>query len=428
MLEIILDLINYLRKQGVSCSLAETLDFFYALGEVKQPLNFTNFKNIAKTTLAKTFEQQKILDDVFSFLLIEDYNLNLSIFKDKGEDIGDLGLPSGQLGQTDSLYFLLRIKSTDELKKLLEAEENWSEDLKEFLTKAKRKINWYENLYNLEKKFGKEIRQETEQELEKYLIYFFKRKTIKNTPLSTAVDLTEKSLLEIDPLEKALLESYLKKIAKSLAWKKSYRKKLAKAGVFNGPNTLRASLKTGGIPLNIFAHKYKLKPAEIIVLLDVSGSMADYSSFFLKFTYHIASRFQKINLFLFVDKVTEVTFLLKLPYQEFIKALEKEKLSYTGFSDYSRTFKEFLQNRPKLLGREKILIILGDGKNNWKDSGVEYLEEIKKRVKKIFWLTPLSPEERLKNDCVLNEYQPFIDKLFLCRSLKDIQKFYRELF
>ncbi|WP_162485063.1 VWA domain-containing protein [Carboxydothermus hydrogenoformans] len=430
MMEPLLDFINYLRRQGITCSLAETIDFFNALSALERPLTIQNFKNIVKITLAKTPEQQKILDDIFSYLLIEDYNLNLPTLKDKGEDAGDLGLPSGQIGNEESLYFLLRINNEEAIKKLLGSQENWSAEIKEFLANVKRKINWYENLYKIEKEFGIDVRKLTEEELEKYLVYLYKNKNqnFKTKPLQTTLDLTEKDLLEIDPLEKAVLDGYLKKIAQNLAWKKSYRKKLARRGVFNGPNTFRLTLKTGGVPTQIVCHQYKLKPAEIILLLDISGSMADYSSFFLKFTYHIAARFQKINLFLFVDKVTDVTNLLNLPYREFIETLEKEKLSYTGFSDYRRAFLEFLQNKPKLLNRQKVLIILGDAKNNWQDSGAEYLKEIKKRVKKIFWLTPLTMEETSKTDCVIHEYKPFIDKIFLCRSLKDIEKFYRDLF
>ena len=426
MLELILDFINYLRSQGVSCSLAETLDFIKALNNLKEPLTFNNFKNITKITLGKTPEQQKIIEDIFSYLLIEDYNLKLPAFKDKGDDVGDLGLPSGQLGQTESLYFLLRINDEEGIKTILKAQENWSEDLKEFLTKAKRKVNWFENFYRLEKELGSDLRKQTEEELEKYLIYLYKKKNTGKIPLNTSMELAEKNLLEIDPLEKQVLDSYLRKIAQNLAWKKSYRRKITKNGEFNGPNTLRSSLKTGGLPAQIIYHKHKLKPAELIVLLDISGSMADYSSFFLKFTYHLAARFSKINLFLFVDKVTEVTSLLTIPYPEFIASLEKEKLSYTGFSDYKRAFLEFLENKPKLLNKQKSLIILGDAKNNWQDAGADYLKEIRKRVKKVYWLTPVSFAEALKTDCVLNEYKPFIDKIFLCRSLKDIERFYRE--
>ncbi|MFX8719848.1 VWA domain-containing protein, partial [Acinetobacter baumannii] len=63
--------------------------------------------------------------------------------------------------------------------------------------------------------------------------------------------------------------------------------------------TIRASLATGGLPLDLIQRRRRRPPLRRIVLLDASGSMSLYTSVFLRFVHGILDHFREAEAFLF---------------------------------------------------------------------------------------------------------------------------------
>ena len=90
-----------------------------------------------------------------------------------------------------------------------------------------------------------------------------------------------------------------------LTSKRRHRRK----GPLDFRHTVRRSLSTGGVPIDPrYKHPRPAKP-EIIVVADISGSVASFARFTLHLVYAISSQFSKVRAFVFVDGVDEVTHL-----------------------------------------------------------------------------------------------------------------------
>src|SRR5262249_59290469 len=71
--------------------------------------------------------------------------------------------------------------------------------------------------------------------------------------------------------------------------------------------TVRRPLAQGGVPAERkFRHPHPSRP-EIMVVADISGSVASFARFTLQFVYAMASQFSKVRSWVFIDGIDEVT-------------------------------------------------------------------------------------------------------------------------
>src|SRR5207247_10478560 len=75
--------------------------------------------------------------------------------------------------------------------------------------------------------------------------------------------------------------------------------------------TLRGSLRTGGDIIDIRRLGRIDKPAPIVALLDISGSMSEYTRLFLHFLHAITDARKRVSVFLFGTRLTNVTRALR---------------------------------------------------------------------------------------------------------------------
>ena len=180
-----------------------------------------------------------------------------------------------------------------------------------------------------------------------------------------------------------------------LALKFKKQIKYSNKGNLNLRKTIRKSIQSGGVLQNIiFKPKNKKKP-KLVILCDISGSMALYSLFGLTLLYGMVSRFNSIKSFVFIDGITEVTKDIKKLKKNEIESFLKNWNNYVkhdGHSDYSRTFEELVEEIKKSNSNYKCLIVIGDARNNYRDIDDRLVNEVGRLFKNIYWLNP----ERLK--------------------------------
>src|SRR5258708_40198112 len=70
---------------------------------------------------------------------------------------------------------------------------------------------------------------------------------------------------------------------------------------------LRGPLRTGGDIIDIHRLGRIDKPAPIVALLDISGSMSEYTRLFLHFLHAITDARKRVSVFLFGTRLTNVT-------------------------------------------------------------------------------------------------------------------------
>lgn len=215
-------------------------------------------------------------------------------------------------------------------------------------------------------------------------------------------------------------------LARLLAARLEVRRRRAHRGSIDVRKTLRASMSTGGVPIDLVRRKPRPGRPELVVLCDVSGSVAGFSQFTLQLVYALRQQFSKVRVFAFVDTVDEVTEFFDGPDLDFTTAV-REMLSQArlitrdGHSDYGHAFAGFASDHLDALTRRGALLILGDGRNNYHDPKLEALTEMVDATRHAYWLNPEASLNWDTGDSVATTYAGVID-MHECRNATQLGK------
>lgn len=99
-------------------------------------------------------------------------------------------------------------------------------------------------------------------------------------------------------------------LARKLATRLAARRRRAARGQIDIRRTLRRSLSTGGVPLRPAYRRHRPARPEIVLLCDVSGSVAGFANFTMLLVQAMRDQFSKVRVYAFVNRVDEVTHLV----------------------------------------------------------------------------------------------------------------------
>lgn len=229
--------------------------------------------------------------------------------------------------------------------------------------------------------------------------------------------------------EEGMVHQALRQMGNTLAAHRGLRKKKAHRGTLRVSSLFKEMVRGNGCVYHLEYEAYVLKHPELIVMCDVSNSVAPFSQFLLYLCQRIKSRFRKVRLFLFIDGIWDITHEEWMTTGDsMIEIRSWGRKHSSGFTDYGKVFKEFAQNvLPKLSTRGTVLI-LGDGRNNFRPAQSDYLQEIKDKVKHIYWLNPLDEKDWTQPDNLMSEYRKYCTQVFPCRTLNELWQISRKVF
>lgn len=231
--------------------------------------------------------------------------------------------------------------------------------------------------------------------------------------------------------EMAQLERALRPLSRKLAVRLARKRRRRRRGPVDLRHTLRRSLSTGGVPLDLrFKPPRPAKP-EIFVIADVSGSVASFARFTLHLVHAISSQFSKVRSFVFVDGLDEVTRLfegVEDPADAVARInAEADVIAFDGHSDYGRALVTFHGLFAKDLTKRSTVLILGDARNNYHQSHAEVLADVHFRAKAVYWLNPEPTSYWNSGDSIVAQYAPYCDRVIECRTLRQLEAFVGEL-
>jgi hypothetical protein len=173
--------------------------------------------------------------------------------------------------------------------------------------------------------------------------------------------------------------------------------------------TMRASLQTGGVPIELRYRPQRPRRPEIFVLCDVSTSVTSASTFFLSVLHALHDSFRKLRSFVFIERISEVTevFERERDFRAASEAVSKDAgvADISGYTDYGRVWTEFLTEIEDELHPRATVIVLGDARTNGRPPRDDVFEAITARAGRTFWL---NPEPRLYwnyGDSVIAAYE-----------------------
>ncbi|MGZ5396935.1 MAG: vWA domain-containing protein, partial [Mycobacterium sp.] len=188
------------------------------------------------------------------------------------------------------------------------------------------------------------------------------------------------------------MQRVVKPLARTLATRLAARRRRSRRGEIDLRKTLRKSMSTGGVPIDVVLKKPHPARPELVVLCDVSGSVAGFSHFTLMLVHALRQQFSRVRVFAFIDTTDEVTELFgpDADLAVAVQRITREAGVYTrdGHSDYGHAFASFMNTWPNVLSPRSSLLVLGDGRNNYRNPELELLAHMVNSSRHAHWLNP----------------------------------------
>ncbi len=195
--------------------------------------------------------------------------------------------------------------------------------------------------------------------------------------------------------------------------------------------TLHLAMGTGGVPFRLATEPARPPKPDIVVLCDMSGSVAAFSRFTLDLLVAMDSRLSRLRVFSFVDGLAEITGVVGEARSAGRRLGAREAASgairHSGSSDYGFVLREFESVYAHQLSRRSVVLVVGDARTNYGDPAVAALAEIGERAGRVYWLNPEPRRYWNDGDSVIGRYAPYCAQVEECRTLGQIADFVRSL-
>ncbi|MEY3823887.1 MAG: hypothetical protein RL628_1995 [Actinomycetota bacterium] len=286
--------------------------------------------------------------------------------------------PGRPVGGTYYLYRTLRNLDLDNmLQKLMEASK---QEVGGELTALEERLEKDEYESRIDQ-FKKEIEAEIRRRLVADRGAEAMAKTLRK-PLPEDVEFMHASRDEMQALKKSLYP-LTRKLAARLARKRRHGRK----GPLDFRNTVRHSLSYGGTPAEPKFKQPRPSKPELMVVADISGSVAAFARFTLMLVYAIQGQFSKVRSFVFIDGIDEVTEFFK-GTDDISEAIhrvntEADVVWVDGHSDYGHAFEVFWDKYGKDVGPKTTVLFLGDARNNYHASQAWVIKEIRSKARQV---------------------------------------------
>ncbi|MFB7408453.1 VWA domain-containing protein [Streptomyces sp. NPDC056202] len=220
------------------------------------------------------------------------------------------------------------------------------------------------------------------------------------------------------------LRRTVRPLARKLATRLAARRRRASRGEIDLRRTLRRSLSTGGVPVRPVLRRRPPRRPELVLLCDVSGSVAGFAQFTMLLVQALHDQFSRVRVFAFVNRVDEVTGLIArgaadpAGLGDRILA-EAELTGWHGQSDYGTALGEFADRYAGALGPRTVVFVLGDARTNGSDPNLAALKTIADRARRVHWLNPEQPSLWGTGDSVAPAYADLVE-MRPCRNARQL--------
>jgi hypothetical protein len=195
--------------------------------------------------------------------------------------------------------------------------------------------------------------------------------------------------------ERALVRSLLSRLALRGPRRRSRRTRAAHRGrVHDMRGTLRASLRHGGDPVQRCWREPRLAERPMVLVVDVSGSMAPYARILLQYVQAAVAARRRVEAFAFGTRLTRLTH--ELAGRDVDRALARATAAVVDLGGGTRigdSLAELNRAHGRRLGRGAVVVLLSDG---WDRGEPELLSaemaRLRRSAHRLVWLNPLAAD------------------------------------
>lgn len=229
--------------------------------------------------------------------------------------------------------------------------------------------------------------------------------------------------LRAGPAELAAMRAIVQPLARRLAATARRRRRPNRAGKLDVRRTMRRAIATGGVPIDPAWHRRSRPRPKLLVLCDVSGSVAEFAKFTLSLLHALHAELPRLRSFVFADGVAEVTDLVESSPGVIDTRLLLARPGVVrgdGHSDYGAVLRQFMDEQAGGLSRDCLLIICGDARANYRPERAGLLRALRGRVRAVHWLNPEPAADWDTTDSRMRAYRPYCDSVTEVRTLRQL--------
>ncbi|HEY2356923.1 MAG TPA: VWA domain-containing protein [Phenylobacterium sp.] len=225
----------------------------------------------------------------------------------------------------------------------------------------------------------------------------------------------------IDPVDLAMMQALVKRMAKRLADRYSRRRHTSNKGHLDVRKTLRKSMAHGGVPFEIEWKIKKVDKPSIVAICDVSKSVAAAAQFLLTFLYSLNDVVDHLDAYAFSGRLIPVNAILD---ENGVEGAILKVLQTIGFqqTDYGKALEDFCENHIDRVDRHTTVIFLGDGRSNFADPRLDLMHLIQQRSRAVIWLNPEPESYWGQGDSVMHRYARFTHVAKPCNTLGQLER------
>jgi uncharacterized protein with von Willebrand factor type A (vWA) domain len=228
-------------------------------------------------------------------------------------------------------------------------------------------------------------------------------------------------LSAIDRRDRERMRVLVRAMARRLAAQYGRKRWRSRRGRLDARHTLRRNMAWGGLPFVPVWKRQRVEKPRLVVLCDVSGSVAAVAEFLLLFVHSLNEALSGLRSFAFSGDLVEVGAILeRQPIERAIpEIMDRVGL---GSSNYGRSLAAFEAGWLPILDRRTTVIILGDGRGNRTDPRAELLARIADRSKQVIWLNPEGRTLWGTGDSDMHRYAPHCRVAATCATLGQLER------
>jgi uncharacterized protein len=244
--------------------------------------------------------------------------------------------------------------------------------------------------------------------------------------------LQQKDFAQMSAAEIAAAKEAIARLALPLDLVRTRRLASARRGhMIDVRRTLRSSMKAGGAVIDLKYLGPRLKEPPIVALLDISGSMSQYTRLFLHFLHSITDAKKRVTTFLFGTRLTNVTRAIRQrDPDEALASCSAHVTDWSGGTRIASSLREFNKKwGRRVLGQGAVVLLITDGLERDADDTLSFeMDRLHRSCRRLVWLNPLLRfdgfEARAKG---VRTMLPHVDELRPIHNLESMSELVRAL-
>lgn len=242
------------------------------------------------------------------------------------------------------------------------------------------------------------------------------------------VQISEKAFKKLTDVDKRKIRDYLRQNLLAFKTRMTRNINSQRRLVLNIEETIRESIRTCGQPMNLVYKQPKRSKADLILILDVSGSCKDASELMLTFIGILKEIFPRgCSAFAFVNSLYDIS---KVYETEDVEQATKRILSMIPsvgqYSNYERPLKSMWEEYRNRISKDSMVIFIGDARNNKNDAGEEYIRNICRKAKCAYWLNTDVRQKWDQGDSIASVYGHYA-KMYETGNIRQLLGFISEM-